>query len=418
MELDYLYWLILLLLFGRLLGELFRRFGFQPLIGEVLAGLILGPAVLALIIIPDGAENPLQYFSQFGIIMLMLIAGLITDFESFSENKISSIVIGAMGVIVSFVLVFLPIRFLFGLDFVPSLFIAAILSNTAIEVCAGIMMDSSNQRLKNVVMGASFVDDIIAVFLIGIVSPMVFIDGQDLQIADIVWLALRVILFLFITLVVVSKLVEKVFDRIHKGTEEYKWMLTSTFILTFVFALTATWVGLHYVIGAYMAGLIVGKWGSKVGPLLRRRITWRKLIEDINPPLRAIFGPIFFGYIGLSTSIILAEGNADLNYVVPFILALVLFVFVGKIIGCGIGARICKFKNSESFVIGCAMCGRGALELVLLSFGLEIEVITESQFISLVIVTLVTIVVTPILYTLATKRNERIKKNKEGTVET
>ncbi len=87
MELDYLYWLILLLLVGRVLGELFRKFDFQPLIGEVLAGLILGPAVFALIVIPKGAENPLLYFSQFGIIMLMLLAGLITDFESFSANK-------------------------------------------------------------------------------------------------------------------------------------------------------------------------------------------------------------------------------------------------------------------------------------------------------------------------------------------
>jgi Kef-type K+ transport system membrane component KefB len=411
MELDYLYWLILLLLFGRALGEIFRRFDFQPLIGEVLAGLILGPAVLSLIVIPQGGENPLEYFSQFGIIMLMLIAGLITDFESFSANKVSSIVIGALGVLASFVLVFLPVRFLFGVDFIPSLFIAAILSNTAIEVCAGIMIDSRNQRLKNVVMGASFVDDIIAVFLIGIVSPLVFVKGEYIPLADVAWLALRVILFLFIALVIVSKLIEKVFDRIHKGTEEYKWMLTATFILTFVFALAATWVGLHYVIGAYMAGLIVGKWGSKVGPLLRRRITWRKLIEDINPPLRAIFGPIFFGYIGLSASIILQEGSPDFRYVVPFILALVLFVFLGKIVGCGLGARLCKFKSSESFLIGCAMCGRGALELVLLSFGLEIGVINESQFISLVVVTLVTIVLTPILYTMATKRSERMKKS-------
>jgi Kef-type K+ transport system membrane component KefB len=239
---------------------------------------------------------------------------------------------------------------------------------------------------------------------------MVFM-GETPNVVDITWLGLRVIIFLFVTLVVVSKLLEMLFDRLHKGTEEYKWMLTTTFILTFAFALSATWVGLHYVIGAYMAGLIVGKWGSRVGPLLRRRITWHKLVEDIDPPLRAIFGPIFFGYIGLSTSIILSQGNADMAYVVPFILILIILVFVGKILGCGIGARICKFNNNESFIIGCTMCGRGALELVLLSFGLEIEVITESQFISLVIVTLVTIVITPILYTLATKRNERLKKS-------
>ncbi|UCE73859.1 MAG: cation:proton antiporter, partial [Methanomassiliicoccales archaeon] len=197
------------------------------------------------------------------------------------------------------------------------------------------------------------------------------------------------------------------FDRLHKGTEEYKWMLTTTFILTFIFALVATWVGLHYVIGAYIAGLIIGKWGSKIGPLLRRHISWHKLVEDIDPPLRAIFGPIFFGYIGLSASIIVHEGNIAFWEVVPLILVLSILVFFGKILGCGIAARICKFDNKESLTLGMAMCGRGALELVLLSFGLEIGAITEPRFISLVIVTLITIILTPILYSLSLKRSER-----------
>jgi Kef-type K+ transport system membrane component KefB len=413
MELDYLYWLVLLLLFGRALGEVFRRFEFQPLIGEVLAGLILGPAVLGLIVISQNGENPLEYFSQFGILMLMLLAGLITDFESFSENKMSSIIIGAFGVVISFMMVFLTLRFLLNVDFLASLFIAAILSNTAIEVCAGILIHSDNLKIKNVVLGASFVDDIIAVFLIGIVSSMVFV-GETLKIVDISWLGARVILFLFVTLVVVSWPLEKLFDKLHKGTEEVKLMLTTTFILTFLFALVATWVGLHYVIGAYIAGLIVGKWGSKIGPLLRRRITWHKIVEDIDPPLRAIFGPIFFGFIGLSASIIIEDGNTDLWKAIPLILILVIFAFLGKVLGCGLGAKICKFKNNESLTIGTAMCGRGALELVLLSFGLEIEVINESQFISLVIVTLVTILLTPILYTISIKISEKKRVKSEA----
>ncbi len=414
MELEYLYWLILLLLFGRALGEVFRRFDFQPLIGEVIAGLILGPAVLGLIVFSTAKETPLEYFSQFGIIMLMLLAGLITDFESFAENKVSSIVIGSAGVVVSFFVVFLPLRFLFGLDIIASLFLAAILSNTAIEVCAGIFIHSTNHKIKNIVLGASFVDDIIAVFLIGIVSSRVLMPNETLNIMEIVWLAVRVIVFLFLALVVVSWPLEKLFDRLHKGTEEFKWMLTATFILTFLFALIATWVDLHYVIGAYIAGLIVGKWGSKIGPLLRRRITWRRIVDDVEPPLRAIFGPIFFGYIGLSASILISEEDIAIGVVVPLIVVLVILVFAGKILGCGLGAKLCGFTNNESLNIGVAMCGRGALELVLLSFGLEIEAISESQFISVIIVTLFTIVLTPILYTLSVKRyDKRIKRQDE-----
>jgi len=406
MELDYFYWLLLLLLFGRAIGEVFRRFEFEPLIGEVLAGLILGSAVLGLITLENIDENPLVYFSQFGILMLMLSAGLITDFESFNENKGKSIVIGAMGVVVSFVLIFVPTYLLLGVEFYSSLFIAAILSNTAIEVCAGILIHSENQKLKAVIIGASFVDDILAVFIIGVVSSSVFL-GEDIKPLEIAWLAARVIIFLIITLMVATWVLEKLFDRLHKGTEEFKLMLTTTFILTFLFALAANGVGLHFVIGAYLAGLVIGKWGSKVGPMLRRRITWRKLVEDIDPPLRAIFGPIFFGYIGLSVSFIIVHGNTKFIDVAPLLIILGILVFLGKIIGCGLGARMCKFNKSDSLKIGTAMCGRGALELVLLSFGLSENVITEAQFTSLVLVTLLTIIFTPIFYSLIEKRSNR-----------
>lgn len=405
MELDYLYWLLLLLLLGRALGELFRRFKFEPLIGEVLAGLILGPALLGLIVASAKLEA-LEYFSQFGIIMLMLLAGLTTDFRSFADNKFSSLIIGSMGVVVSFLLIFLPLRFLLGIDFIASLFIAAILSNTAIEVCARILMHSENQKAKAVIIGASFIDDIIAVFLIGIVSSRVFL-GKTPGVLEISWLAARVIIFLFVTLIIVSWLIEKLFDRLHKSPEEGKIMLTTTFILTFLFALVANQVGLHFVVGAYIAGLIVGKWGSKVGPLLRRRITRRKLVMDIDAPLRAIFGPIFFGYIGLSVSIIISEGDATFLEVAPLILILSFLAFFGKILGCGLGAKVCGFNGRESLTIGTAMCGRGALELVLLSFGLDIEVITEPQFIALVIVTLFTIILTPILYSISSRYEKK-----------
>ncbi len=408
MELGYLYWLLLLLLFGRVLGEVFRRFEFQPLIGEVLAGLILGLTVLYFTIGPTTLEA-LGYFSQFGILMLMLLAGLTTDFESFAENKSYSMVVGALGVFVSFVIVFLPLYFLLGLDLLPSLFIAAILSNTAIEVCAGILISSKHQKLKAVVIGASFIDDIIAVFIIGVISPIVFL-GELPGSMETIWLAARVIIFLFVALVVVSWPLEKLFDWLLAYTDEDKFMLTATFILTFLFALVANQIGLHFVIGVYMAGLIVGKWGSKVGPLLRRRITWRKLVEDVDTPLRALFGPIFFGFIGLSVGIKIAGGSATFLQMAPLILLLCLLVFLGKILGCGLGARICGFSNKESFTIGIAMCGRGALELVLLSFGFEIGVINEQQFISLVIVTLITIILTPILYTLTTRRYDKSRR--------
>ena len=93
-------------------------------------------------------------------------------------------------------------------------------------------------------------------------------------------------------------------------------------------------------------------------------------------------------------------------HVIPFIIIILLLAVFGKIIGCSTAAKVFKFSNQESFALGCAMCGRGALELVLISFGRGAGIIDDTVFITLVIVTVITVIITPIMYTLAEKRIE------------
>ncbi|MCK5561718.1 MAG: cation:proton antiporter, partial [Thermoplasmata archaeon] len=270
---DFLVALVLLLLIGRTLGHIFQKYGFQSLIGEVLAGIVLGPILLYYSALP---ENELRVFSELGILMLMLLAGLTTDFEAFRENKSASIIVGVLGVVVTFLLVLFPIYFILGpmydISLVSALFIAAIISNTAIEVSAALLMESKFVKLKAVIIGASFVDDILAVFLIGLISPFAAESAQAPQFNDIIFLALIVIVFLFVTLTIATRIFDAIFEKL-KG-QEGKITLTATLITAFGFAFIARLVGLHEVIGAYIAGLIIGKWGSQVTPLLRRRIAW------------------------------------------------------------------------------------------------------------------------------------------------
>jgi Kef-type K+ transport system membrane component KefB len=404
---------ILLLLVGRTLGQVFQRYGFQSLIGEVLAGIILGPILLAIsapYFVEPSAE--LEVLSQFGVLMLMLLSGLMTDYKTFLKHRRASIFIGAIGVGVTFVLIFLPMQFIIGpmynLTTLANVFIAAILSNTAIEICAGILLHSRRPKLKAVIIGASFVDDIIAVYLIGIVSSMVY-SGNPPTIQNIAILSVEIILFLLISLLLGSYLIEKIFDKLIGGKS--KITLTVTLIVAFLFAIIASVIGLHAVIGAYIAGLIIGKWGEYVGPMLKRRIAWEKLKTDIDTPLRAIFGPLFFGFIGLSiiqydrnTDLLLVPSIETMINIIPLIIFLVILAIIGKIIGCGMGAKLFKFSNEESWTLGCAMCGRGALELVLVSFAYEAELIDHSIFVAIIIVTVITVMITPIIYTLAERR--------------
>ncbi len=585
---QYLFILVLLVFVSRSLGLLGTKLKVQPIVGEVAGGLIVG-LILIMFFDFNLPSEPLTILAQFGILILMFLAGLQTDFSSFSKHKVSALVVGSAGVVVSFVLVFLPLYFLFDLGLGASLFISAILSNTAIEICAGILHNIKDDKFRSVIMGAAFVDDVLAVFVLGVVSALVFtgssaasienldsnIDGpglsgwgvrsfdmntssmdvmsstdtsslfypipdeydldrpiilldqdnasmvwmertltvedDDLELrevtlsfeilvwtgeplvldhldyhlsdnplstctittnsipvqtqdlgegwalitvknaelegveeddthhlairlpvegnfrtqvlvydlelkegyantedagisefspTDIVILSIKVLLFLVISLTLVIRVVDWGFDKIKMPSE--KLLLTASLLLAFAMAIIARWVGLHEVIGVYIAGLIVGKWGGKVGPMLTRRIQFQKVVEDIDPPIKALFGPLFFGFVGISLANAVSGGLTSDNGIVWFIMLTAMIVvtgFGGKIIGCGLGAKLTGFTFGRSFRIGCTMCGRGALELVMLTYGLSAGIISDDIFTAMVIFTIISILTTPLLFT-------------------
>jgi len=399
---------VAIVLLGRLLGLPFLKKGFQPIIGEVLAGVFLGLFGLV-------ALSPqIEAFSDMGILMLMLLAGLTTDYKSFRRHRKESVAIATGGVLMSMVLVFFPLYYInmtfLGLSpttsFTSALFISAILSNTAIEVCAKIFMEEGLGDVKTVAIGASFVDDILAVFLIGVVSSTVLL-GESPTPMDIALLTARVVFFLLLSFFLISYLVEKLFNRfLSSFVRKERYPLTATILLAFGLALIARPFGLHEVIGAYMAGLMIGKWGSQAGPMLKKQIVWEHLIKDIDPPLRAIFSPLFFGYIGLVFADMI-KGSGVSGVVALLALVLLVFAIAGKLFGCGGVARRMGFSREDSWLIGSAMGGRGALELVLLLYGKNIGAITSDQFTGVVLATLGTIIVAPMLYSFVRKRASR-----------
>ena len=404
---------LVLILLGRSLGILVSRFGFQSIIGEVGGGMVLGALVVLGLIAVDSAT--MSAFSELGIILVMLLAGIVTDFRAFSQHKKTSIIVGSLGVVVTIGISFLPLVWLnlewLGMDWdravISALFIAVIISNTAIEVTAKIFENrSTSGRLYPILMGASFVDDIAAAFLIGLVSSLARSGGAESGL-EIARLSAMVTVFLLASFLVVSRLVEMLFDRFLGGKEKSeKVLLTATILLAFLFAIAARQFGLHEVIGAYMAGLVVGRWGSRFGPLLKRRVAWTKLIKEIDPPLRAIFGPLFFGFIGLTFALIIFQSRPG-PLVLPLAALLLGLAVAGKVLGCGLGAKVSGLEKGDALVVGAAMCGRGALELVLIRYGMEIGLINAPGFLALVMMTLATMVVTPVLYTLALRRKKR-----------
>lgn len=392
---DVLFAVILLLLLSRVVGILARRFGVANLVGNVMAGVLLGP-VLIFLARPLGLQwgmrpsEPMAVFADFGIIILMLFTGLETDFHTFRQVKRASVVVGIGGVLVTFALLLASLLAL-GLDLNVSLFIAALLSNTAIEVSAGILHRFPESQLKAVVIGASFVDDIVAVMLLGIVSSLIFVGGPD--VADISLIAVKLVLFLVASLVLFAWVLDRLLDRLMRRGDNL--LLTTTLIVALAFALLAGELGLHPVIGAYVAGFVIGRWGSRPDPMLEHSIARGRLLREIEAPLNAFFAPFFFGYVGL---MFVTVGEPDWAHIVGLVVVLTALALAGKILGCGIGARMTGFSRREGFVIGLAMGGRGALEIVLLRFGLDTGVMTATEFTTVVVVILLTVVLSPILF--------------------
>ncbi len=386
--------ILLLIFIGRTLGLVFVKFKFQSLIGEVLGGLILSPLLLNWV----QPNETLALFSQFGILVLMLLSGLLTDFRSFQEYKSASIVVGIGGVLASIFLIFLTLT-LWGYNLYASLFISVVLSNTAVEICATILMRSNaSKKIHAIIMGASFVDDIIAVFLIGVVGSLTL--GQKITFQGILFLSIEVALFIALSLLAIPYLFERfsLIDRlIGSGPQREKVLLTFTILFAILMGIVAMYSGLQIVIGAYIGGLIIGKWGSKVGPMLKRRIAYEELIDDISSYSHALFTPLFFGYVGIMLGNVIYRFGVVASTTL-LIVFLTIAALLGKFIGCSLGARLFKIDKKESAYIGIAMGGRGALELVLLFLGYSKGIIDSNLYVSVVIVTLATVILTPILF--------------------
>jgi Na+:H+ antiporter len=407
------------MLLSRALGLLFKRVRISPIAGEVLGGVLLSPLILGLLSEQGSIGTPeLITFSEFAIIVIMFHSGLHTDFSSFQQQKWTSIIIGALGVVASFALIFALSYWVFGMRLETALFLGAILSNSAIEVSSAMLANTKYDKLRTIVVGASFIDDILAVFVLGVVLSFVKttpgillpvfgeIDGIASSIISLGWTSLKVLAFLLLTFYILSKLSHKVFDRfVGRGFEV---LLSVGFLFALTLGIFARAVGLHEVIGVYLAGLILSQWGVMPDPMLTRGIAWMKFKDSFTNMMEALFSPIFFGVVGLLLgSNLVNDGGDSVLYIIIGVLAFSFFAFMGKIVGCGAGARIKKIAPSGALLIGVAMGGRGALEFILIKSGLKEGLLSPDEFSIIIIVTLMTILITPILYSITQKVKEK-----------
>lgn len=380
--------ILLLFLFAKIFGDISERFNISGIVGHVLSGIILGPFLLG--IIYPGKE--IEALADIGLLVIMLYAGLTSEYKELLKAKYKAVIVGALGVIFSFALCFSVVWFL-GFGLIPSLFTGIILSNTAVEIIGGLVTNENNQKVSSILLGASFFDDIIAIYLVGLLSSIA-INKSTINLVDVGSVTLKIIIFFAITVVIgeflASSKGKKLLKYLVEGDQHQSIMIV--FIFTLVLALFASFIGLHEVVGSFLAGLILSRIKEKEDPMLSFRIRFNEITGEMNTLMRFFFMPLFFVYIGL---LFTRESN-QIN--IPLTILLFLAAMGGKIIGCGLGSKISRLENRDSLIVGVGMCGRGSLELAIVRYGFVNGVISSEIYSSIVILTLLSIVITPILF--------------------
>ncbi|WP_126429572.1 cation:proton antiporter [Brevibacillus marinus] len=369
----------------KLAGDLSVKLGQPSVLGKLIVGIVIGPAVL-------GWIEPSEFidtFSQIGVLLLMFIAGLETDVQELNRNRNASLAVAVGGVILPFVGGYLS-GIAIGMEQAYAIFLGLILSATSVSITVQTLKDLGqlNTRESTTILGAAVADDVLVVVLLAFV--MSFLVGGDVSISSVV---LKKILF-FVTIVLIGwKLVPPLL-RLLAPLKVTESVISAAFIVCMSFAYYAELLGITGIIGAFAAGIAISQTKYK-----------EEVEQKIEPIAYAVFVPVFFVSIGLSVSF---KGIGEQIW---FIFALTLIAIFTKLIGCGLGARVTGFNMRSSFAIGAGMISRGEVALIIAALGLEAQLLAPEYFTSLVVVVILTTLVTPpILKKVFAKDEDNVKQ--------
>ncbi|MBQ1274940.1 MAG: cation:proton antiporter [Cellulosilyticum sp.] len=398
MSYHYLLDIALILLSTKVLGLLTKKYQMPQVVGALLAGLIFGPACLNLL----SETDFLKQMSELGVIVLMFGAGLETDIQEMKKSGKAAIVIALMGVIIPLLGGFGVATLLSKPEFavegtsivLQNVFIGVILTATSVSITVETLkeMGKLSTAVGNAILGAALIDDILGIIALTIITSL-----ADTSVQIGVVLAKIVLFFVFAAVVGIA--FYKVFKKWTMKDDEQRRRYV---IVAFAFCLLMAYIAEEYfgvadITGAFLAGLIISN------TVKREYIGHR--FETMS---YLLLSPIFFASIGLSVEI--ESMSAEL---VIFAIALLIMAIISKVIGCGLGAKICGYSNKEALQIGTGMISRGEVALIVASKGSALGLISTELFGPIVIMVVVTTVITPILLKMVFReRNTSGKKVK------
>ncbi|MDW0145965.1 MAG: cation:proton antiporter [Nitrososphaeraceae archaeon] len=380
---------VIILVATRLLGEFSQRLRLPPLVGELAAGIIIGPYVLNLVT----PNQSLNVISDLGVFFLMLLAGLQMDPREIRKAGLR----GGILAVIAFSLPYVGgfgIATLFGLGIVQSMFVGLLLSITAVPVSTIVLMQFGilETKLGNTVITAAVINDIFSLVVLSIVLQLHGANGAEVNIMETTINSVIKILLFIGGIFLVDILFRKAnvwlqrrgtyfFEKLHTKEAAFGILLISTILVSVIAQVV---IGLHFIIGTFFSGLIVYK-------EIIRKENFERVYGIISAISFGFFAPIFFAVIGININMDSIVNN------LPFFIVLAIVAVITKVGGGYIGSRLTKFSKDECWAIAFLMNGRGMVELVIASIGYSSGIIDSTIFSITVTIGWATTILAPIL---------------------
>ena len=378
MDYYFLLTLSLILLSTKFLGSLSERVNMPQVVGALIAGVILGPSVLGMATETDFLTKT----AEIGVILLMFMAGLDTDIKEIKKNSVSFMVIAISGVLVPLILGAVCYYYYFNVSsddadgMLHALFVGVILTATSVSITVEALreMGKLDSKVGSAVLGAAVIDDIMGIIILTFVFSM---KDPSISISSILFKIVMYGLLICVIAVGVNSQKEAL-DHIKDRRRFAVYIMAFLLIITFV---TERYFGIADITGAYLFGLCLSNLDSK-----------HDIAKKMTVPGYLFFSPIFFASIGIKT-----ELNGLTKSLFIFSLILLAVAVLSKVIGCGLGAKLCGYSGHDALNIGIGMVSRGEVALIVAQKGYAMGLVDKSLFSPIVLVVIVTTIVTPVL---------------------
>ncbi|NJE46057.1 cation:proton antiporter [Thermococcus sp. GR7] len=364
--------LAVILITAKLAGYISSRLGLPAALGQIVGGILLGPSLLNFVTYDEG----IRLIADLGVVMLLFLAGLETDIEEFKRVGLPAFLIAVLGVAIPFLLGY-AIAFKWGYPQMQALFLGGVMTATSVSLTVNVLMELKKLRTRvgTTILAAAVVDDVLGIIILTI---LVAINTKGTVYAkDIEIILMEIAAFFVLSYLFGKRAIKKLLKTSHRINLP-ETVTTVALVVMLFFAYLAEYFQIAAITGAYLAGILVAGSGDA-----------RKITDKIITIGYAFFIPIFLVGVG-------AETNAKVIFTAgTFAFVYSLLAVIGKVLGCGVGALLSKFKPEEALQIGIGMIPRMEVGLIMANIGLVEGVLDRAAFSMAIAMVMATTLVTP-----------------------